>query len=101
MISYVSMRGFSRTEPGLGVFETGEGVLQSSLFGQRHQKGQRGLRALILAKAIHMQAVAASARAGVVKRQAQIISTEEPLESTARFRNPENIARGVIRFNAG
>ncbi len=56
---------------------------------------------LILAQAIHVQAVAAAAGARVVEREAQIIAAEKPLKRAARFRNPEHVVRGMIRFDAG
>ncbi len=65
------------------------------------QEGQRGFGALILAQPVHVQAVATAAGGRIVERQAQIVPAEEPLERAARFRDPEHVARGLIRFDAG
>src|SRR6185437_2595919 len=85
---------------GSGLFETGESVLQRTFFRESEQKGQRGFGPLILAQSINVKPIAATAGAGIVKRHSQIVSTEEPLEGAARFRDPEHIARGMIRFDA-
>jgi len=75
--------------------------LQGPLFGQRQEERQRGFGALILAQPIHMQAIATTTGAGIVEGEAQIISPEKPLERAACFRDPEQVARGVIRLDAG
>ena len=75
--------------------------MQCLHFRERQQERQRGFGALILAQPIHMQAVAAAAGARIVEREAQIIPTEEPLERAPRFRDPERVARCLIRFDAG
>src|ERR1039457_5535287 len=84
-----------------GFLEAGDGVLQRLHFRQREQEGQRGLGALILAQTVHVQAVPTAAGGRIVERQAQIVSTEEPLERAPRLRDPEHVARRMIRFDAG
>ena len=56
---------------------------------------------MVLTQPVHVQSVPAAAGGRIVEREAQIISTEKPFERAARFRNPEHVARGVIRFDAG
>jgi hypothetical protein len=53
-------------------------LCSACISAQREQESQRGLGTLVLAHTVHVQAVATAAGARIVKRQAQIVSTEEP-----------------------
>ena len=75
--------------------------MQCLHFRQRQQERQRGLAALVLAQPVHVQTIATAARARIVERETQIIPTEKPLKRAPRFRDPEHVARCLIRLDAG
>jgi len=60
------------------------GPLNESWYGEprrvldRGDQGKRGLRTLVLVPPVRFQAVAASARGGVVKRDAGVVDPQEP-----------------------
>src|SRR5665811_844641 len=55
---------------------------------QGRQEGQRRFGALVLVRPVGMQAVAATAAGRIVERQAQVLPTQEPLESGRRLAVP-------------
>ena len=56
-------------------------MLSGIHFSEREVEGQGGFRALILTDALDVEAVTATAGAEIVKRQAEVVASEEPFES--------------------
>src|SRR5580698_2774813 len=59
---------------------------------EREIEGEARFRAEILAHAVLVQCVAASACAGIVKGLAEVVAAEEPFETTARGAPPVFVA---------
>ena len=81
--------------------ERRDGVLHELHFRQRKQKSQGRFRALVLVDAIHMQRIAAAARAGRVHFQSEIIPAEKPIEGALGLLVPPAVRRGAIGFQTG
>jgi hypothetical protein len=56
-------------------------------FDEGQVEGEGGFGALVFVNAILMEAVAATAGAGVVEGEAEIIAAEEPFEGAPRLAN--------------
>src|ERR1017187_1429296 len=63
---------------------------------QCHQKGERRFRSLILIYAIGMKPVPASAGDRIVKRNLQVVLSQEPAEDTMRFLKPAFLVREPV-----
>ena len=79
----------------------GQGVFLGGQFSERQLEREGGLRALILVRAVVVQAVAAAARGGIVKGNAKVVAAEEPLESATRLAPPEAVVGRAECFEAG
>src|SRR5688572_4911143 len=82
-------------------FEAGDGVLERLHFREGNQECQRRFRTLVLAQPVHVQPIPATPCAWIVQRESQIVSAQEPLESSVRLRDPKHVTRPVKRLDTG
>ena len=82
------------------LLQGGDHVLCPVHFRKGEEKSQRGFRALILIYAVDMQSVSATARLGVVERNAQIVSALKPFESLSGLSQPVGVAGSLVSFHA-
>ena len=61
---------------GRGIAEAGQGVLQRLHLGESEQEGEGGFGTLILAQAVHVEAVATAAGGGIVDGQTEVVPAE-------------------------
>jgi hypothetical protein len=69
-------------------------------FRKGEEESQRRFSALILIHAVNMQSVSATARLGVVERNAQVISPLKPIKSLGGLGQPVGVASSFVSFHA-
>ena len=69
----------------------GAGMLGGGHFRERDLEREGGFGTLVFVGAVVVQAVAAAAGGGIVKRDAEIVAAEKPVEGAPRLAPPEVI----------
>src|ERR1700757_2904209 len=99
-IEFALMRTGSSSH-GDRFFETGYHVLRQAHLRQRQQEGQRGFRPLVSVDPIDMQAIAAGPAFGRIELQAEVVPSDEPVESALRLLVPPDVRGHAISFQTG
>src|ERR1700675_315746 len=72
------------------------GCLESAHFQKCHKERQRRFRALVLIRAVRMQAVAATAGRRVIQRNLEIVVAQKPVESRPGFVAPAMVSSHAV-----
>src|SRR5438270_497541 len=71
------------------------------MLGSSMPHNSSGYRSLVFSRAVRVQAVAASAGAGIVERNLQVIISQKPIESGPRLFPPAALSRCKVSLQTG